>query len=142
MNKSAQKLKYITLKLKFPRIYRFITEAPIVKHLKKFQKRLILAGLLTSLLMGGIVYVSFDLYRNLKNKEMLEKEKETILNQIENWQKISKEYKGYRDAYFQLAVLEYRLNNFNKSKEYLEKTLFLDPNFKQGREFEAILNKM
>ncbi|MBI2031588.1 MAG: tetratricopeptide repeat protein [Candidatus Levybacteria bacterium] len=141
MHKSAQKLKYITLKLKFPRIYRFITEAPVIKHLKKFQKRLIVAGFLTALFIGGIVYVSLDLYRNLRNKTELERERESIVNQIKNWQSITEEYKGYRDAYFQLAILEYRLKNFDKSREYLQKTLSLDPNFKEGRELELILNK-
>ena len=141
MTEVKKNKKFIILRIKFPRIYRFITEAPIVKHLKKYQKRLILSGFLAAFIFLGIVIVSFDMYRNIQKKTQLEKEKEQILNQIKNWQSLSQEYKGYRDAYFQLALLEYQLKNFTKSSEYLQKALSLDPNYKEGRELEKILDK-
>lgn len=134
--------KYITLKIKFPRIYRFITESLFFKHFSKFQKRFVLAGFLTALFIGATTYVLFDLYRNLSYKAQLEEERKSIINQVKNWQSIAEEYKGFRDAYFQLALLEYRLKNFEISKEYLNKALSLDPNFKEGEKLKSILNNL
>lgn len=125
----------------FPNIFRFITEAPIVKNLKKYQKRLILAGFFSALIFLGIVIVSVDMYRNIQKKTQLEKEKAKILNQIKNWKSISEKYRGYRDAYFQLALLEYQLKNLAKANEYLQKTLLLDPNYKEGRKLEKLFDK-
>lgn len=142
MTEVKKEKKFIILRIKFPRIYRFITEASIVKHLKKYQKRLILSGFLSAIILLGIFIVSLDMYRNIQKKTQLEKEKEQILNQIKNWQSLAGEYKGYRDAYFQLALLEYRLKNFAKANDYLQRTLSLDPNYKEGRELEKILNKL
>ena len=141
MTEEKKKKKFIILRIKFPRIYRFITEAPVIKHLKKYQKRLILSGFISILIFLGIIIVSIDTYRNMQKKTQLEKEKENILNQIEIWKSISEEYKGYRDAYFQLALLEYQLKNYIRANEYLQKTLSLDPNYKEGRELEKLLDK-
>jgi len=132
---------YITIKFKFPRIYRFITEAPVFKHLGRLQKKFILAGFLSLLFISAIIYVFFDLYRNLAYKERLEKERDLIINQIKKWHSVAEKHKGYRDAYFQIALLEYRLGNFDKSREYLTKTLLLDPNYKEGKELESLLKK-
>jgi len=141
MSETKKDKKFIILRIKFPRIYRFITELPVIKHLKKYQKRLILSGFISVLIFLGIVIVSIDTYRNIQKKRQLEKEKENILNQIQNWKSISEQYKGYRDAYFQLSLLEYQFKDYVKANEYLRKALSFDPNYKEGRELEKILDK-
>ena len=114
--------------LKFPSILRFFTE----KHF--------LASLVLLILLVIIIVVGLDLYRNVKQKEEVDKERQEIISKIQYWQGITNKYKDYRDGYFQLAVLEYRLGNFKGSKFYLEKALAIDPNFEKGRELEKILN--
>jgi hypothetical protein len=44
-----------------------------------------------------------------------------------------KEYKGYRDGYYQLAAVEYQLGNTQIAKSYIVKALHIDPTFPQGK---------
>lgn len=71
--------------------------------------------------------------------QKLKNEREKIIFEINHWEKVVTNYKDYRDAYFKLAVLEYQLGESEKSKNYLNKALELDPNFEKGRELERIL---
>lgn len=114
--------------LKFPSILRFFTE----KHF--------LTSLVSFILVVTIIIVGLDLYRNIRQKEGVDRERQKIISNIHYWQGIINKYKDYRDAYFQLAVLEYRLRDFDKAKFYLDKSLAIDPNFEKGRELEQILN--
>lgn len=126
---------------KFPRFYRFITEQKYFKKIKKHQWRLITAGFVSAIILGAIVIVGVDSYKNYReNKELMEKRK-NIENQIEFWQSVNQKYPGFRDSYFQLALLEYQLKDFDKARTYLKEALRLDPNFKSGRKLESILSK-
>jgi len=76
-------------------------------------------------------------------KEALEKAKERpkkIRQEIEFWQEIIKEKQDYRDAYFQLAVLNYQIYQKGPAVKYLQKTLNLDPNFEPAKKLEKLLN--
>ncbi|KPJ71036.1 hypothetical protein AMJ51_00295 [Microgenomates bacterium DG_75] len=55
------------------------------------------------------------------------------------WGKLIEEKPDYRDAYLQLAYLHYKLYENEEAKEYLEKALELDPNFKPAKELEKFL---
>lgn len=55
------------------------------------------------------------------------------------WENISQKYPTYRDASFQVAVLAYRLGETQKEKEYLDKTLAIDPNFEPAQNLEKNL---
>ena len=76
----------------------------------------------------------------MENKRLSEN-RENIRAQIKLWQSVNQKSPGFRDSYFQLALLEYQLKDFNKSREYLEEVLRLDPNFKSGRKLENILRE-
>lgn len=116
----------------FPKNTRFITE--------RFHNRIvILVGLLSVVLLIMISFVGWDLYKNIQEKKRIEIERQQIISEIDFWQTVSKKYKGYRDAYFKLAVLEYKLGNDAKSQFYLSKTFALDPNFAKGRALEKSL---
>lgn len=54
------------------------------------------------------------------------------------WESIAAKYPRYRDAYFQAAVLAYRLGENDKEKMYLEKTLEIDPNYLPARSLEKL----
>jgi len=131
--------------LLLPRIYRFITDSLAISLLKT--KPLTLnrtIKIVTLTLLGTAMFFlvgisGYDLYNNYQNKKKLDLERQEVISKIEKWQGIVNKYKDYRDGYFQLAILEYRLRDFAKSKFYLDKALSLDPNFEKGRVLEKIL---
>ncbi len=88
-----------------------------------------------------IIFSGFALAKNIDTRK-LQMEKIAQVNQeIEFWSKIAEKHRDYRDAYYQLAVLNYRIGETEKSKIFLKKVFLLDPNFKEGRKLEKILNR-
>lgn len=121
------KLKLPMSKDKFPRISRRITDKKVW-------------SVVASVVIGvAILIVGADLQKNIQNKQNIKKERIKIAKDIEYWEKTIEKYKDFRDAYFQLAVLEYRLGEFEKAKSYLKRTLELDPNFEEARDLEKLL---
>ena len=125
-----KKKEKLSRSLQFPNIFRSFTERYFLILLVSFVLVIILA------------IVGLDLYKDVLEQKKIETERKETISKIEYWQKIVDKYKDYRDAYFQLAILEYRLKNFDKSKYYLNKVLSIDPNFENGRDMEQILNSL
>ena len=140
----------------FPNIYRTITESKIFKRLKKLEFRLILqskhkkliyySGLIVSIilivfLICGISVLSFKLYENISLVTRISSERQILQEKINFWQSIANKYEGYKDAYFQIAFLEFRLGNFKKAIEYNKKALLLDPNFEDSKKLEVLLEE-
>ena len=123
-----KKKEKLSQPLRFPNIIRIFTEKYFLGFIVSFVLVVVLA------------IVGLDLYKDIKNQQKIEKERKDVISKIQYWQEVIDKYNDYRDAYFQLAVLEYRLRDFDRAKFYLKKTLELDPNFEKGREFEKILN--
>lgn len=69
----------------------------------------------------------------------IKNEPQRIKNEISFWEKIVNEKPSYRDAYLQLAILNYQIYETEKVREYLKKAIELDPNYKPARELEKIL---
>lgn len=65
-------------------------------------------------------------------------ERVKLSQDLKLWESIMAKYPGYRDAYFQAAVLAYRLGDTKKEKEYLGKTLQIDPNYQPAKSLMAI----
>ena len=126
---------------KFPNIFRFFTEQKYLKKIKKYQWRLITAGFVSAVILGAIVIVGADSYKNYQENKRLSEKRVNIQTQITFWKSINQKYPGFRDSYFELALLEYQLKDFDKAGTYLKEVLRLDPNFKSGRKLESILNK-
>ncbi|MEX2007529.1 MAG: hypothetical protein WD992_02035 [Candidatus Levyibacteriota bacterium] len=129
-----------TLKLsfsQFPKIYRFITER--IKNTRGDLKIMIL-GFIFGVLAVLIVICSTYLALGLRNKSEIGSQREIVSSQIGYWEKVVEKQKGYRDGYFMLAVLEYQLRDFGKSKEYLDKVLSIDPNFSPAQDFQKVLS--
>ena len=70
----------------------------------------------TLLIFLSIFVVAIDIYRTQKVNTQLGIERLGIENEINFWESISEKYPNYRDAYFKLAVLNYRLKNMKKSR--------------------------
>lgn len=63
-----------------------------------------------------------------------------IRQEIEFWEEIIKEKPNYRDAYFQLAILNYQIYQKEKTLQYLQKTFELDANFEPAKKLEKLLS--
>ncbi|MEK7573658.1 MAG: tetratricopeptide repeat protein [Patescibacteria group bacterium] len=123
----------------FPKNNRSITENFIFKVIHK-HRRLLLISFASLLIFLAIVTVSIDAYVNYQENKRFTQERIKIESEIKLWQSAAERFPNYRDAYFQLAVLNYRLRKYDNAREYLKKALKLDPNFKEGRELEQKLN--
>lgn len=89
----------------------------------------------------AVVIVSNDLQKNLKTKQNIDSQRKVLTKELKFWESFIQEHEDYRDAYFQASILEYKLGNISKAKMYIEKGLSLDPNSKDGRKIEELLNK-
>ncbi len=116
----------------FPRISRFIPEKRGVRLFYAISFTLILAS---------IVLISFQLVHDLKEKGQREVMHGKLVTELGFWRWISKNYSGYRDAYFHVAVLDYQLGDLADARVNLQKTLELDPNFQKARDLESFLSK-
>jgi len=122
-------------KAKFPRIYRFFTDKKLQKALK-FQAIVISFALLVAL----ILTFGLDLFQNIQKQKEQNFQREVLTSELKTWESIAQEFPNFKDAYYQLAVLSYRLGDFEKAKEYVKKALFLDPNFDKAKELEKLLS--
>lgn len=132
---------------KFPNISRLINEElKFILFKKKILKNLTAyVNIITFVTVFFIVIlftistiVGFNIYNNLKIRRQILGEKQKVLSDIVYWENVITKYSNYRDGYFNLALLYYRLKDFQKSKENLDEVFRLDPNFKEGRELEKL----
>lgn len=80
-----------------------------------------------------------SLLQKLEEIRKTKNEPQRINEEIQKWEKIVLAKPDYRDAYFQLAILHYQLYNDKQAKEYLEKTLSLDPNFDPAKKLIRVI---
>lgn len=123
--------------LQFPNISRFITET---KDKLSWEDKKHFVYLFIAVFVLFIAFMAIDIKQKLVMSNSMQLERKQVLEDIKKWESVVNKYKDYRDGYLELAGLEYRLGNMNKAKEYLNKVLTIDPNSKQGRELEKILN--
>lgn len=117
---------------KFPRNYRNIPE-----KLNK-DETVFFVGIISILV--AILIITADLYSNFAKQKDLSDGKIRVLNEVAFWQSEVKVRPDHRDAYLNLALLNFQLKNFEESRKNLDKSLKLDPNFKEGRELERLLD--
>lgn len=139
---------------KFPSIYRSITESKLVKSVRNRWIRLLnqpkvkksiditsisLILFISLVLLYEIGVSSLVFYIRLTKTVSLVSEREKLISQVNFWSSIADKYDGYKDAYFQMGLLEYKLSDFNKAKTYNDIALLLDPNDKNARNLGRIL---
>lgn len=112
-------------KPELPIIYRKITES--IYSWVSLKKIPIILCLL--LLLGLSFYAGFLLIRNVSGFVHSLSQREKLMQEENLWENIVQRYPSYRDAYFQLAVISYRLGDPDQEREFLNKTLQIDPNF-------------
>jgi tetratricopeptide (TPR) repeat protein len=117
---------------KFPRNYRRIPERLNSDEVVFF------VGTIAILL--ATLILSLDLYSNIVEQKKLSGERTRVMSEVAFWQNEIKKYPDYRDGYFSLALLHYRLRDVEEARKNLNKALELDPNFEKGRELEKVLS--
>ncbi|MCL4352965.1 hypothetical protein M1615_00655 [Patescibacteria group bacterium] len=121
---------------KLTNIYRFFTD--YLKNLSLAKVYVIFASVMfTVAILLGLLMVYFSLVK----LQAVKAQNKKIEQRIVFWQKAVAKYNNYRDGYFELAVLEYRLKNFAKSEYYLRKVLYLDPGFTDGLKLREMLRQ-
>lgn len=121
-------------KAKFPKIYRFFTDKSLKKAVKTQFQIISLVLLIVLILTFGL-----DLLQNLQKQKELDFQRQILTSELKTWESIAQKFPNFKDAYYQLAVLSYRLGDFEKAREYIKKALFLDPNFEKARELDRLL---
>ncbi|MFH1186656.1 MAG: hypothetical protein V1697_00620 [Candidatus Levyibacteriota bacterium] len=125
-------------KPRFPRISRFITEKSGFLLNNKYS-RVVIYSLIYISLISITVYLGLNFYNNYNTQKELSLEREKVSVQIKVWQGVIDKYPNFKDAYLQLAVLEYRVGNINKSRVYVKKALVLDPEYSDAIELDKKL---
>jgi hypothetical protein len=127
----------------FPNIFRIIPESKLVKKVLTSKAVFYLAtvfALCISLgFIIGITFVSVSIHRNTVIVISEITKKQEIQKQINFWQSVADKYQGYKDAYLQIAVLEYNLGDLGKARQANNKALLLDPNFEDAKKLERLL---
>jgi tetratricopeptide (TPR) repeat protein len=116
----------------FPSNIRSITEVSLTSS----QSRNIKIGLVSffSLFLIGLIFLQgVTLWYNIQQREVYLQERAHLEKEIVYWQQVADKYQGYRDVYYRIATLQYKLGNVAASQEYIKKALELDPNFPEGR---------
>ena len=133
LSKSPATVTIKKFQKKFPRIPRFITELPQKKWF--FYTKIDCFSLITTILLVTIILRGYELFEGIQVLEAATTKHEDIAKERAYWIDVATRHPGYRDAEFKLAILSYQLGEKDKAKEYLDETLTIDPNFKEGREF-------
>lgn len=130
MREKAAKLSKNTTFL-FPRIYRFITETTFSSRQEKNIK-VLLTSVVSLFIILLIALQGVIMLQQIKQQQYLAQERVRLQREIQYWQGVADKYKGYRDVYYRIASLQYRLGNVEESQKYVKKALELDPNFPEG----------
>lgn len=141
-------------KPQFPNIYRFITEQKALKQLSKVELRLLsqskykkeiiyflsfIIVFMTILLFLAVSVLTIKLYQEINIYSGIMSQRQEMQEKINFWQSFVQKYDGYKDAYFQIALLEYSLGNFEKARQYNKQALLLDPGFEDAKNLGALL---
>ena len=142
MNKNKNK----DSKLKFPSIYRTITEKlnykPSVKLTKFYAYFSVLLTFIAIIsLTILIVFISIDFGQNFTKYQSLDTQRKDLISKINFWNSIAEKYTGYPDAYLNISSLYFQLDDLGNARKYINKTLLLNPDYEKARQLEEKINK-
>lgn len=84
-------------------------------------------------LIMAIGIVGNDLKNNVIKLNGVNRERLVVEAQVSEWQRIMNSYKNYKDGYYMLSLLEYKLGNYQQSFDHIQKALAIDPNYKDAK---------
>lgn len=130
-----QAARSITEKSRKETAQSFDNKIPKNKYLALVLNKYFIVSFLTTFLGVALTLQGISVQKSLQSLENIKNERTQIEKEVIYWEDVVKDHKGYRDAYFKLALLEFQLGNKDKAKTYTEKTLEIDPNYAPAREF-------
>lgn len=141
---ALMKKKEVKMSKQFPNIFRFIPETKLIKKIIKSKKTFYVTlgfSLGVSLILFlGIMIVLAALYININEFSVLIKTRQEVKAKISFWKSITNKYDGYKDAYFQQALLEYSLGAIKNAKQTNLNALLLDPNSSDAKKLKTLLD--
>ena len=140
-----EKKKESKKKREFPKIPRIIPELPSFSFLQSravfkisLKWEIVAVLIILGLLLNWLVIK--HLFEVGKDWVVLFSQRQQLSQQIGLWENITKQYPNYRDAYFEGAVLAYRLGNRQKENQFLTQLQLIDPNFPLTQGLEKLRN--
>jgi|SRR6185437_6992614 len=115
----------------FPKNIRSITEYTFSES-QSYVIKVILTSIVSIFLLGLIFVQGVATWYTVQQREILAQQRLQLQNEVKYWQGIANKYQGYRDVYFRIAAIQYKLGNVGESQKYVKKALELDPNFPEG----------
>lgn len=115
----------------FPSNFRFITEYSFSRE-KSQQIKIGLVSVVSFFILTLIFLQGVVIWYTIQQREVVAQQQVQLQQQVEYWKGVASKYQGYRDVYFRIASLQYRLGNIDESQKYVKKALELDPNFSAG----------
>ena len=116
----------------FPKNLRFITEYTFAPSHSRTIK-IILISAVSLFLLALIFLQSMVLWYNIRQQESFSQQRAQAQKEVSYWEGVANKYQGYRDVYYRVAALQYKLGNIAESQKFIKKALDLDPNFPEGR---------
>jgi cytochrome c-type biogenesis protein CcmH/NrfG len=116
----------------FPRNIRSITEFSFTQA-QSHNIKVILVSVVSVFLLGLIFLQAVTIWYNVREREVFAQERAQMQKQVQYWQQVADKYKGYRDVYYRIATIQYKLGNVSAAQNAIKKALELDPNFPEGQ---------
>ncbi|MBI3985258.1 MAG: tetratricopeptide repeat protein [Candidatus Levybacteria bacterium] len=132
-------------KLKFPSIYRTITEKinkPRPRLFKFYAYFSIFLTLVVTIFLVVLIgFISINLYQNFTKYESLHAQRQNLVSRINFWNSIAEKYPGYPDAYLNIASLYFELNELNSARKYVDQALLLNPDYEKAKILEEKISQ-
>lgn len=127
--------------LELPKISHFITEVP--KRLKAYIRSRssphdVMVGIFLLIVVSASIWQAVLFVQKALELQSVVIQRMKLSQDLGLWKGIAQKYPTYRDAYFQAAVLAYRLGDMNAERVLIGKTLQLDPNYLPAQNLEKI----
>lgn len=124
----------------FPNIYRIITERTDIKKILLVLKQIFLSALIVGLLIFILVFLYIS-YTNFEKLSKISAEKLDLEAKVKVWEDITKKYPGHKEAYFQTGLIYYRLKNYESAKIYVDKAIFVDPDYEDAKKLKKLIGE-
>jgi|SRR5579862_8866366 len=115
----------------FPKNLRLITEFTFSQG-QSYTIKVILTSVVSLFLLGIIFLQGVAIWYTIQQRELLAQQRLQTENEVKYWESVANKYQGYRDIYYKIGALEYKLGDIAESQKYVKKALELDPNFPEG----------
>ncbi len=87
----------------------------------------------------AIIIVGKDIQLNTQRLQITQLQRHLAEAQLAKWQRVVKQYPGYRDGYYQLALIEDEMGHKQSAYKAAQQAVQIDPGFEKGK---ALITKL